>query len=140
VSLAGQTAVQLHVATLMSPKELAATGVAGLSPIQRAALDQWLTGYTTLMRKVFATSTNDPAYVTGSGHSVDEVCGDGSIVLLDDGSIWLIEDTDRVDTSLWLSTTDITVSRNPRPIGDYKFILNNTEDHEKASAKYLGNN
>ncbi len=52
--------------------------------------------------------------------------------------MWDVATLDRIDTALWLPTTDITVMRDPKPIGDYKYILVNTEDGEKAHAKYLG--
>jgi hypothetical protein len=39
---------------------------------------------------------------------------------------------------LWLPVTDITVLKAPSAVGDYKYLLVNTEDGEKALAKYLG--
>jgi hypothetical protein len=44
-----------------------------------------------------------------TGHWVDSVLSDGEIVKLEDGTIWKIDDTDTVDSSLWLDTEDVTV-------------------------------
>src|SRR6266571_7224319 len=71
----------------------------------------------------------------GKGHWVDEVSSNGAIITLEDNSMWEIASLDRIDTSLWLPTTDITVMRDPRPVDDFKYILVNTEDGEKAHAK-----
>jgi hypothetical protein len=35
---------------------------------------------------------------------------DGEIVKLEDGSLWRVDDTDTVDSALWLPTTDIAQS------------------------------
>jgi hypothetical protein len=53
---------------------------------------------------------------------------DGTIVKLEDGSLWEIDSVDRIDTMLWLPTTDVTVC-------DDKLI--NTEDNETVGARRL---
>ena len=148
VSLAAQTGLRSHISTFMTPQELQATGVGGLSVAQRAALDQWFDRYTKLVirtvrdRQATSPTTGTPAaaveYIAGKGHWVDEVSSNGAIVTLEDGSMWEIVSSDQVDTAIWLPTTDITVMRDPRPVSDYKYILVNTEDGEKAHAKYMG--
>lgn len=60
-----------------------------------------------------------------SGHWVKSVQADGKIVILEDGSVWEIDDTDTVDTSLWLPTTEIVIC-------DDKLI--NTDDDETVGA------
>jgi hypothetical protein len=42
-----------------------------------------------------------------SGHWVDHVTDDGSVVILEDGSVWLIDPVDQVDTGLWLPTDEV---------------------------------
>lgn len=44
---------------------------------------------------------------------------------------------DRIYTALWLPITSITVVLSDYPILDYKYLLINTDDGEKALAKYL---
>lgn len=60
-----------------------------------------------------------------SGHWVQSVSLDGSIVTLEDGSVWRINPIDAIDTILWLPTTDIVAC------GD---ALINTDDKEKVEA------
>jgi hypothetical protein len=133
-----QNPVDFHIASFMSAQELRDSGVSSLSSSQRSALDRWFGRYTKLMVSTFAESGSGMDYPTSKGHSIDEVCADGSIVILEDDSVWAIESTDQIDTALWLATTDINVSHLTHPNGDYKFLLTNTEDHEKAHAKYMG--
>lgn len=63
-----------------------------------------------------------------SGHWVSSVEQSGEIVILEDGSIWEIDLLDRIDTMLWLPTSDIVAC-------DDKLI--NTDDKETASAVRL---
>jgi hypothetical protein len=52
--------------------------------------------------------------------------------------MWQISALDQVDTALWLPVADISVLRDSNATGGYDYALVNTEDEEKASAKYLG--
>jgi hypothetical protein len=63
-----------------------------------------------------------------SGHWVESVSDDGEIVKSEDGSIWEVDATDTVDSTLWLPTTEIVVC-------DGRLI--NTDDNEKVSATRL---
>jgi hypothetical protein len=74
----------------------------------------------------------------GGGHWISEVSSNGAIITLEDGSLWEVSALDRVDTALWLPTTNITVLRSQSPVGDFKYTLVNKDDGEKALAKYLG--
>ena len=58
-------------------------------------------------------------------HWIDSVIDDGSIVKLEDGSLWEVALADQVDASLWLPTTEITVCEGK---------LINTEDNEAVEA------
>ena len=60
-----------------------------------------------------------------SGHWVKSVQADGKIVILEDGSVWEIDDADTVDTNLWLAMSEIVVC-------DDKLI--NTDDGETVDA------
>ncbi len=53
---------------------------------------------------------------------------------LEDGSRWLVDPMDRIDTMLWLPTTEITVLESRG--GNY--LLVNTDDGERAAMRYLG--
>lgn len=74
----------------------------------------------------------------GGGHWIKKVESGGKIIILEDNSVWEISSLDRIDTALWLPITSITVVLTDYAILDYKYLLINTDDGEKAVAKYLG--
>jgi hypothetical protein len=68
----------------------------------------------------------------GDGHWIKSKSDDGTIITLEDGSVWQVDPLDRIDTSLWLPITDITVVES-----DDGYLLINTDDGEKAHAELL---
>ena len=62
------------------------------------------------------------------GHMVDSVTGDGSVVVLEDGSVWNIEAADQPDVAAWTEATGIAVCDG---------FLVNEDDHETADADEL---
>jgi hypothetical protein len=66
-----------------------------------------------------------PAMACDDGHWIAEVMNDGSVIELEDGSIWLIDDIDRIYTALWLPISNIVACDD---------MLINTDDKEKVSA------
>lgn len=44
-----------------------------------------------------------------SGHWIQEVQGNGKILKLEDGSIWLVDDVDTVTSSIWLPISEVIV-------------------------------
>jgi Sel1 repeat len=60
------------------------------------------------------------------GHWVQSVSDDGSIVALEDGSVWRISDVDTVDTALWMPTEDVIVC-------DGKLVNTDSSDTVEAS-------
>jgi hypothetical protein len=86
-----------------------------------------------------ASSNKTDGYAgAGGGHWINEVSSNGGIITLEDGSLWETSAADRLFTALWLVATNITVLKSQSPVGDYKYILINKDDGEKALAKYLG--
>ncbi len=128
----------------MTLEQLRTTGVDGLTAVQRAALDRWLSEYT---MKVFQlthgsdrpTSLGPRRYAGSSGgHWIKSRANGGAMITLEDGSIWEINPLDRIDAALWLPISNVTILTASSPIGDYKYMLVNTDDGETALAKYLG--
>jgi hypothetical protein len=111
--------------------------------VQRAVLDRWLSDYTVKVLQ-FAEgdnpSSSGPVSYAGSsgGHWIKSKANDGGIIVLEDGSMWEISSIDRIDTSLWLPISNVTILKASSPVGDYKYILVNSDDGEKALAKFLG--
>jgi hypothetical protein len=60
-----------------------------------------------------------------TGHWVQSVSSSGSVIELEDGSVWLVNPINQIDTMLWLPTAEIAVCGG---------TLVNTEEHEKAGA------
>ncbi len=128
----------LQMSQEMTSSQLSATGISSLTSPERKALDDWLNSYTRRVLRVGATANSGPTYSGTGKHWIDEVCKDGAIVVLEDDSMWEIESTDRLDTALWLATTDVSVRKSSDSSGQYEYVLRNTEDKETAHAKYLG--
>jgi hypothetical protein len=59
------------------------------------------------------------------GHWVESVINDGSIVKLEDGSIWSVDPTSQLETALWLPLTNVTACEDK---------LINVDDNEVATA------
>lgn len=83
------------------------------------------TGTTTARRTARGRS---PSSGCEDGHWVESVSDDGTIVKLEDGSVWEVDSVDAIDSMLWLPITDIIAC-------DDKLI--NTDDNEKVSARRL---
>lgn len=73
-----------------------------------------------------------------SGHWVQENVDSGTMMILEDGSIWQIDPIDKIDAMLWLPISNITIVISDKGSPGYDYLLINTDDGEKAHAKYLG--
>ncbi len=152
VVLAGSALAQseplLTVEKVMTGEQLRTTGVDSLTPGQRSALDRWLSDYTIRIIQLAHPSDKPatsgpvlppPAYGGSSGdHWIRSKADNGAIVILEDGSMWEVNSIDRIYSSLWLPISNVRILKASSPVGDYKFTLINTDDGEKALAKYLG--
>jgi len=63
-----------------------------------------------------------------SGHWIQSVSSDGRIVILEDGSVWEVNPIDRIDSMLWLPTSDIVACEDK---------LINTDDNESVDARRI---
>lgn len=75
---------------------------------------------------------------SSSGHWIKENIEQGTTIILEDGSIWLIDPMDKTDAMLWLPVTEITVIKSDDGSLGYNYLLINIDDEEQAHAKYLG--
>ena len=64
-------------------------------------------------------------YGCESGHWIEAVFGDGEFIKLEDGSVWRVSMIDRIDSMLWLPTSDIVVCPGK---------LINVDDNESVDA------
>lgn len=75
---------------------------------------------------------------TGSGHWIQTNIDSGEFIVLEDSSLWKIAPLDKIDALLWLATSSITVVESADGSAGYDYLLINTDDGEKAHAKYMG--
>jgi hypothetical protein len=50
-----------------------------------------------------------PALACEDGHWIQKVLDDGRLIRLEDGSLWLVDPSDRITAALWLPVTDVIV-------------------------------
>lgn len=62
-----------------------------------------------------------------AGDWITEVENDGAVITLSDGSMWLVDEVDRVDTVLWLPTENVVICG--------KTIMNTDSDNERVNAE-----
>jgi len=71
----------------------------------------------------------------GGGHWIESVMDDGSLIKLEDDSLWQISPFDTIDSQLWLAVSDITVIDGDDPFYPYKLV--NTDDNEVVNARLI---
>lgn len=62
------------------------------------------------------------------GHWIQSIAGNGEIIKLEDGSIWLVDGIDTIYSSIWLPTSNVTVCGS---------TMINTDDGEKIGVTKL---
>jgi hypothetical protein len=71
-------------------------------------------------------------------HWIKENVDRGSVIILEDHSIWEIHRLDRIDARLWLKLSNIRVVESTDGSPGYDYLIINTDDRESVHAKYLG--
>lgn len=153
-AVAAQTADQV-LDQVMTPEQKLAVGVHKLTAPERQALVDFLVSTFNVGKQVgLQECGTGPAYQppaqprspqpsgyyanTGGGHWVKEKIDSGRMILLEDGSLWEISSMDRLNTTLWLRITNITVIESDDCYPGFAHMLVNTDDGEKACAKLVG--
>jgi hypothetical protein len=77
---------------------------------------------------LFISLYSTTASACEDGHWIQSVSSDGTIIKLEDGSVWEVDSVDAITSMLWLPTTEIVAC-------DDKLI--NTDDGEKVDATRL---
>ena len=75
-----------------------------------------------------------------SGHWILENIDAGSMMVLEDTSVWEIDPLDKISelTLLWLPTSEITIVTSNSGSPGYDYLLINADDGGKPHAKFLG--
>jgi hypothetical protein len=142
----------MRVDEFMTPEEASATGIANMTPEQRAAFERWLDRYTTVVTRV---AKREPAASRQAHHGmgqqvsyprhrshVAELINGGDFVRLEDGTLWEIYSPDRVATANWKPNSTITLRERSVFIHvgnvQYDVLLTNGEAGTSASARFRG--
>lgn len=72
----------------------------------------------------------------GDGHWIRENIGEGTYIILEDGSLWRVEATDRIDAGLWMQMDSIVVVETPSGYSPYKLL--NDDTGETVGAEFIG--
>jgi hypothetical protein len=71
----------------------------------------------------------------GGGHWIESVMDDGSVIKLEDDSLWQVSPLDVIDSALWLPISDITVIEGDDPGYPHKLV--NKDDGEVVNARLV---
>jgi hypothetical protein len=81
------------------------------------------------------TSDTNSYAGTGASHSLSTNSSDGSIVVLDDGSIWAVAPGDQATSSVWIDPSSITVNESSQ---SPPYELVNSDSEDSVTANYIG--
>ena len=135
-------AQQLTLDQIMTKADQTRTGVSRLTAAERRELEKWMTQFAINAMKLAQGQAQGGGKAPGAyrgganGHWIKKVIERGSMVQLEDGSIWQISPLSKVDSILWLVTEQIVVTRSDNPLYPYKLI--NTDGKSSAEAKLIG--
>jgi hypothetical protein len=71
----------------------------------------------------------------GSGSWIDSVSNGGEIIILSDHSVWKVSPLDQLETSLWLSLSDVQIV--PGDDASFPFRMINKDDKEVVNVQLL---
>jgi hypothetical protein len=74
----------------------------------------------------------------GGGHWIKENIDRGSMFLLEDGSLWEVDRLDRLNCSLWMRLTSITVVETKDGLNGFDYMLVDRSGGQAVHAKLLG--
>ena len=119
----------LSLDKIMTKTERDRTGISKLSANEQAALEAWLTNF---VIGIAARKSNIYLGV-GQEHWVQETTGSGSLIRLEDNSLWEISPIDRINTILWLPLDNVIVIENTNSLYPYKLV----GERDTAEARLL---
>ena len=69
-------------------------------------------------------------------NTIEAKTDDGSVLTMLDGSVYLVDYTDRIDSALWLPTDDVVINDNASTC-TYVAIINTDENNESVCARRI---
>jgi len=113
-------------------------GINKLSSKEKEALHSHVENLLLMLTKSKQQS-NGGMYSGGSGgHWISKNIDSGSFMILEDNSFWKIDPYDKTNAMLWLPISNITITESSNGSPGFDYLLINTDDGEKAHAKYMG--
>ncbi len=135
---------------IFPPAVQSTMGLGKLNQSEREALRSYVGGFISRSAAIPISAPAAPRansrspslgyHYTGSNHWIKTNVDSGSYIILEDDSVWEIDPFDKIDASLWLPISDITVALSSKGSPGYDYILINTDDGEKAHAKPIKRN
>ena len=74
----------------------------------------------------------------GNGHWIKKNVNRGEFIILEDGSLWAVAPLEKLDASVWMTMSKITVLQSSHGPPGYDYQLVNTDDGKAVHAKYVG--
>jgi hypothetical protein len=124
-----QDRVSLSFDVLFPPAKQNEMGLHKLSQPEKEALRKHVESLL-----LVSLSTSDTYLGASSRHWIKEKIDRGKYILLEDNSLWEIASLDKINTTLWLKLSNITVVKSYDYPG-YPYLLINTDDSETAHAR-----
>jgi hypothetical protein len=84
--------------------------------------------------KRVGNTSDTNSYPNTGDHTQQTNSSDGSIIVLEDGSIWAVDAGDQATAAPWTDATSITVNETEGS----RYELVNTDEHEIVHANYIG--
>ena len=114
-------------------------GLYKLTTKEKEALRSHVEGLLVQIASSSKATRSGGAYAgVGGGHWIQKNVDSGTYMILEDGSLWQIDPIDKIDAMLWLPISNVTVTESSSGSPGYDYLLINTDDGEKAHAKYMG--
>ena len=68
---------------------------------------------------------------------VDQIQSNGGIIILSDGSTWMVAPTDRDYTSMWLGPADVVIKKRKKTNNEFGYTMTNTWTKKTVLVKKL---
>ena len=106
--------------------------------VKKLMMDSYIIGNGEKQQSTLPATVNGLYMGVGSGHWISKNIDSGAFIILEDGSLWEVDTMEKINTMLWLPISNITVVESSNGSLGYDYLLINTDDGEKAHAKYMG--
>ena len=139
--LSASNAQNVSLDQLITPQEQVSLGVDQMTTAQKEQLKQIILRNMSLVAEMMKKQGGGFPSRTGSytgsliGHWIKENVDRGKMIILDDGSVWEVDRFERLDSSLWLKMSSITIVESSNGSPGFNYMLINTDDGEKVHAR-----